>query len=443
MKAKDLLPNLQVYVIDGTFIGKTATVVDAEVQPDGTTHARKIKVAIDGVGVGGTPFDAYILPRQLSLTPPMTHPHQMMAMQQPMMAPPPPPVTITPPTPAPATADLTFIREGIVQQAEPITDPMDPALDRFRPDPSVVDKYISRTLEGGYQDIEYFMHIRDDRSSGHIPNVVMAGPTQSGKTMFVQVLACVAAKADGLPKPYPIFTLNGSTGITSYDLFGQTTAVIIDGRETLVWMDGLCPLAANCGGILYLDEWNAVPPSQAIAIHPLLDDRRSFTNYQNAVPNGHGGFAPETIKAHENLWIISTVNPGYKGTTTMAEATTNRFRWVEWDYDLATEEVLIKSSTIRSLGIALREAHAQRIISTPIGTSALQRLNYDCAAFGTPTAIWSLMAMYAPQDRDRVKAIIEDRGFLDLLNAEYSEPIYTPANKPEVQIEEETEDQPF
>lgn len=440
MKAKDLLPNLQVYVIDGVFIGKSATVVDPTVQPDNSTNARKVRVSIDGVGVGGTSFDTYVLPRQLSLHPPMMsgYHHQQMPVQAPVapapvspapVAPPPAP-TVTAPTitPTPVSTELTFISEGKVQQAEPITDPMDPALDRFRPDPSIVDAYISRTVVGGYTDIEYFLHMRDERVNGYSPNIAMVGATQSGKTMFVRVLAVLAARRDGLPKPYPVFTLNGSTGITSYDLFGQTTAVIIDGRETLVWMNGQVPLAANCGGILYLDEWNAVPPSQAIALHPLLDDRRSFTNYQNAVPDGHGGFAPETITANQNLWILTTINPGYKGTSTMAEASTNRFRWVQWDYDEAAEAALIPSSTVRALGVALREAHAQRVLSTPIGTSALQRFNSDCAAFGVANAIWVMTSMFAPQERDRVKAIIDDRGLFDLLSAEYPEPMYTPSS---------------
>jgi hypothetical protein len=430
MKAKDLLPGLQVYVIDGVFIGKSATITDPTVQPDNTHNARKVAVAISGVGVGGTDFDTYVLPRQLSLHPPMTHSHtQAHAMPQPSAVPTP---TITPPplpAPAPlasANADLTFISAGSVQEAEPITDPMDPSLDRFRPDPDIVARYVSRNIKGGYIDTEYFLHLREERVNGYSPNVAMVGGTQSGKTMFVQVLAVLAAQADGLPKPYPVFTLNGSTGITSYDLFGQTTAVIIDGRETLVWMNGQVPLAANCGGILYLDEWNAVPPSQAIALHPLMDDRRSFTNYQNAVPDGHGGFAPETIQANTSMWIISTINPGYKGTTTMAEASTNRFRWVPWDYDSTTEEALIPSSTVRALGNALREAHAQRVLSTPIGTSALQRFNSDCAAFGVDNALWVLSAMFPPTESERVKAIIEDRGIYDILVAEYPEPTHQP-----------------
>ena len=181
----------------------------------------------------------------------------------------------------PTTTDrtkVTFRKD--VEEVPVITDPMHPSLDQFRPSETLVDNYVSRRLPGGYNDIELLMALRDDRDEhGYSPNIALVGPTQSGKTMFVQVLAVLAARADGLPKPYPVFTLNGSAGISNYDLYGKTTAVIIDGVETLVWMDGVAPLAARCGGILYLDEWNAVPPTQAVALHPLLDDRRQFTEH--------------------------------------------------------------------------------------------------------------------------------------------------------------------
>jgi MoxR-like ATPase len=404
MQARHLLPGLRVHVTDGPFAGFTASVVDPKVQPDGTPNQRKVLVSIDGAGVNGEPFETYILPRQVDIAPAVTA--------------------------APVQHDeaaLTIINRGEVQQGKPITDPMDPALDEFRPDPSVVKKYISRQVPGGLTDVDYLLHLRDMRdSSGYSPNIALVGETQSGKTMLVQVLAVLAAERDGLPKPYPVFTLNGSVGISSYDLFGQPGAVVIDGKETIVWMDGLVPLALNCGGFLYLDEWNAVAPQQATALHPVLDDRRSFTNYQRAVPNGHGGYRPEVVKAHQNLWVLSTINPGYKGTQTMAEASTNRFRWMEWDYDNSIEETLIPSPTVRAFAGALREARAQRAITVPVGTSALRRFNEDLAAFGVDNALWVFTSMFPPSERERVRTICEDRGFLDLLKAEYPTPVFGP-----------------
>jgi hypothetical protein len=395
MKASELSTGIRAFINSGPFEGFYASVIDPTVMPDGHEHQRKVEVSIEGAGSNGSNFDTYILPRQLDMRAPVA------------------PVS----TP---DADFTVIERGEIKQAVAITDPMDASLDQFRPNERVVDEYISRVLPGGITDVDFMLRMREQRDAdGYSPNVAMVGETQSGKTMFVQVLAVLSARADGLPKPYPVFTINGSMGITNYELFGQPSAVIVDGVETIVWMNGLVPLALNCGGILYLDEWNAVPPAQATSIHPVLDDRRQFTNYQRAVPDGHGGYRPEIIKAHPKTWVISTINPGYKGTQTMAEASTNRFRWFEWDYASAVEDKLIPSATVRALGKALREARAKRSLTLPIGTSALRRLNEDCVTFGVEPALWSFTSMFPPSEREKVSVIIEDRGILDLLHAEY------------------------
>ncbi len=307
-------------------------------------------------------------------------------------------------------------------RSEPITDPMDPALDRFRPDPAIVEQYVSRVLPGGHRDIDVMLAIRDDRQNGYSPNVALVGETQSGKTMLVQVLAVEAARREGLSKPYPVFTLNGSIGITNYELFGQTTAVETDGGERLVWLEGLVPMALRCGGFLYLDEWNAVNPAQATALHPVLDARRQFTNTHRAVPDGHGGWMPEVVKAAPSTWIVSTINPGYKGTQVMAEATTNRFRWLPWDYDADTEKQLVPSALVRVLAHALREARAERSLSLPIGTSALISLCHDARRFGADFALWSFAALFPVNERSRVQYIIDDMNIADSLRDEYPNP---------------------
>jgi hypothetical protein len=299
---------------------------------------------------------------------------------------------------------------------------MDAALDRFRPDAAVVDRYVSRTLPGGHRDIDVLLAIREDRQDGYSPNVALVGETQSGKTMLVQVLAVLAAQRDGLPKPYPVFTLNGSIGITNYEMFGQTTAIEVDGGERLVWLEGLVPMALRCGGFLYLDEWNAVNPAQATALHPVLDARRQFVNTHRAVPDGYGGWMPEVVTAAPSTWIVCTINPGYKGTQVMAEATTNRFRWLPWDYDAATEQQLVPSATVRSLAYALRELRSERTISLPIGTSALMSLCHDAQRFGADFALWSFTALFPVHERSRVQYIIDDMNIGDTLRLEFPNP---------------------
>lgn len=429
-KASAMNKGMQVTVRSGDYEGHTATVIDPVPIPDGgdhragIEHQRKVLVALDDIMdvETDTPYEVYILPRLLDLGDTtagsfVNHTGGLSPM----------------PRQAVDAAALTFVEDGTLISAEPITDPMDPALDRFRPNVNLVKQYISRQVPGGYTDVEYLLHLRDQRNGeGYSPNVAMIGETQSGKTMLVQVLAILAAERDGLPKPYPVFTINGGSGVTNYDLFGQTSAVIINGREVLVWMEGLVPMAARCGGFLYLDEFNAVPPSQGVAIHGLLDDRRQFVNTQKAVPDGHGGFSPEVVKAHTNLWTLVTINPNYKGTQSLQEATANRFRWMPWDYDEDVEKALIPSKTVRIMGQNLRAARQRKVVTVPVGTSALQRFNADCATFGVDNALWSFLGLFPPQERVRVQTIMEDGGLLDLLHSEYPNPDFKSGDDGEV-----------
>jgi hypothetical protein len=102
-----------------------------------------------------------------------------------------------------------------------------------------------------------------------------------------------------------------------------------------------------------------------------------------------------------------------------------------WNYDDAVEEKLVPSPSVRSFGVALREARANRSLTLPVGTSALRRLNEDCAMFGVDLALWSFTAMFPPNERERVMAICEDRGFLALLKAEYPVPMFGPVSDPQ------------
>lgn len=401
---KALKHGTEVTVTSGHYAGYSGTVTEPVARPDGDPNQRKVQVDLaDGIG------PVWILPRQIELT--VIQGGAATARPLPVID-------------SPVESGATVIDSmGTIVSAEPITDPMDPALDRFRPDPSVVKRYIHRTVHG-IQDTDLLLDIRQDGmdASGAPTNIIFKGDTQSGKTMLVEVLAVLAAERDGLPKPYPVFTLQGSIGVSNFDMFGMTTAVVIDGREVLVWMEGLVPMAARCGGILYLDEFNAIPQGQAVALHSLLDERRSFTNTQKAVPDGHGGYSPEVVKAAPSMWSIVTINPGYKGTQGMQDATNNRFVSFDWGYDDAVERKLIKSTTVRTLGNLIRQARDRNALTTPVGTSALVRLNNMTARYGAELALDSFKAMFTDREKPAVQTIIEDGGVLDALKAEYPTP---------------------
>ena len=307
--------------------------------------------------------------------------------------------------------------------ASPTDHPLDDELlDRFRPQrPGLVRDYVSRTLPGGVSDIDVLTAYWKRRPNGHSLNVGLVGDTQSGKTMLVEVMAHVLAGRLGLAKPLPIFTLSGSSAITDHDLFGQYRPTVIDGEERLVWMEGLVALACRVGGILYLDEINALPGNVTAALHPVLDDRRQFVNIRKPVPDGHGGYTPEVVAVSPDLWCVCTYNPGYAGMGRTNEAFSNRFQWLPWDYDDTVEKKLVKSPAIRVLAAALRNARALRAIHAPVGTTALQRLETDLHSFGVDYALWAFLGQFtSPADRNKVESIIHERSVKAMLDVEFT-----------------------
>ena len=102
-------------------------------------------------------------------------------------------------------------------------------------------------------------------------------------------------------------------------------------------------LAAQCGGILYLDEINVHGRACHLLAAPAVRPPPQFTNRGKAVLKG-GVFLPEYVTAHQDLWILGTYNDGnYRGMGEMNEAFINRFRHIRWDYDEEVEDQLITS----------------------------------------------------------------------------------------------------
>jgi MoxR-like ATPase len=216
-----------------------------------------------------------------------------------------------------------------------------------------------------------------------------------------------------------VLTLSGTNAITDHDMFGQYRP---DENGELVWMEGVVALAARLGGILYLDEVNAMPGNVTAGLHPLLDDRHQFVNIRKPVDDGHGGKMPEVVTASKDLWVLATYNPGYAGMSKTNEAFAARFTWLPWDYDEDVESKLVKSPAIRLMGKALRTARETRAITTPIGTSALQRLERDIAMLGVEFSLWAFCGRFTNKsERVIVETLIEDRSIRLMLNTETAE----------------------
>lgn len=376
---------------DGTRIdipvGERVTIVTNEIEADGTAFARCIKVRRSSGDV------VYLLPKLLSDGTIVTNI----------------------PNIAPQQAVAPVSAQPVVHN--PIVDPMDERLDRYRPSWDLLKKYVSRKVYG-MKDTDLMLHYRRTRDdNGYAPNVLFVGDTQAGKTMFVQVLACLIAKEMGYPKPLPVITLSGSAGVTDLDLFGQSVAYIgDDGVERLVFLNGLIELASKIPCILYLDEINMMPERVTSTLHPVADDRRSFVNRQKAV-EAEGEFLMAQTKMHQDCWIIGTMNPpGYRGTSPLNEAFANRFtKRIQWGYDRDVETKLLGSPSLVLLGESLREARKNGSITTPVGTKLLQELRNDITHLGVDVALSVFLGFFDDRERAKVDAIINDKSIKTFL----------------------------
>ena len=391
--APALNPGLSYTVLSGFFKGDVVEIIDNVPVLDGFPNQRKVLVR-------HPEGEMYILPRQLDSTPVTT------ASKTPTKQ-----VAKAVEVEATTTTVVDFV------EADPITDPMDPRLDHLRPSRSRVRRYISRNMPNGMTDVDFLLTFTNDtyraENEGRPANIMLKGDTQSGKTILVEVLAIAWADKLGLPKPMPIFTLSGSSGVTDYDLFGQPTAY----QNRLVFLPGVVDLAARVGGILYLDECNAMGERVTSSLHSLCDSRHHFVNRNKPVEKG-GIIMPEVVSASLDLWILGTYNEGYRGMGDMNEAFLNRFRHLTWGYNDAVETALVGSAAVRHLGEALRTARNKGVIRTPVGTAALQKAVADCTEFGPEMGLSIFLGLFKPMERPQVEDIINDRSIIVLLNEE-------------------------
>lgn len=320
-------------------------------------------------------------------------------------------------TPAPARRALKRVATQTHDEAVATLAIDDPRLDMFRPNPEIVNYYVSRKMPNGERDVDYLMKVWEQRE-----NVLLVGDTQGGKTMMISVMAVhigerMGLERDGKVLPVPVFTLSASNGITDFDMFGQPTAWSNPetSEEQIVWLPGLVDMAARVGGILYLDEVNMMPERVTSSLHPCTDWRRAFTNRAKAVQVPGDGFMPETVKLSSDLWVAGTMNPNYRGAGTLNEAFANRFRHLSWDYDASVETKLVPNDAVRTLGAAMRDARGTGHLRTPVGTAALMRFVNDVNRDGVDMAMFVLESMFTADERPTVREIVESRSFKALI----------------------------
>lgn len=421
--AASLIPGFTYRITAGPLTGAQVTIVDNKAFPDkdenGDPHpeARKITVKLGN-------DEIFVIPRLIDGTPiadPMWSRAHAVAAAAPYESPVPVATVTTAPVATVITPEMFSGPQG---EYKPLTDPMDPRLDHLRPNTAKVAQYINRVMPNGMTDVQFLLTFANadyrQENQGRPANIMLKGDTQGGKTFLVEVLAVEWAKMLGYPKPMPIFTLSGSNGVTDFDLFGQPANYVdpVTGQEQIVWLPGVVDMAARVGGILYADEVNALGERVTSSLHSVADHRHSFTNRNRPVKVPGDGFMPEVVICAMDLWFVGTYNEGYRGMTAMNEAFANRFRHIEWGYDDKVEKKLVPSPVIHLLADALRTARSQNKLRTPVGTAALQRLWRDVQAFGQTMALDVFTAVFQQQEREIVRAIIEDRSINVLLGEE-------------------------
>lgn len=250
------------------------------------------------------------------------------------------------------------------------------------PDASIAQAYVHRAVYGTH-DFDIFRAARDRRE-----NILIKGPTGAAKTMS----ALAFASEQGMPT----FTISGSVNFEASEAFGQTMLDPTTGMPYFQY--GGAIEVIRSGGVLILDEINFIPSKVITPLYPLLDQRREVILKQNR---------GEVIKAHPDLLIVATMNPGYFGTQQMNWAVLNRFdHHLEWGYDDDVEKTLVACKALRELARQLREAEAGKKILTPTPTNALMTVIRNAKAFGLDYAVSNFLARYDDSDQQAVRLIL-------------------------------------
>lgn len=145
-------------------------------------------------------------------------------------------------------------------------------------------------------------------------NVLLEGPTGSGKTTFAEYLSYLFTK--------PMRQINCSVDLDAEALLGFKTLAYRGDRQIIEYIEGPVVSAMNNGEFLYIDEINMAKPDTLPILNGVLDYRRKITN----------PFTTNVISAKPGFSVIGAINLGYVGTVPLNEALKNRFIVLEVPY---------------------------------------------------------------------------------------------------------------
>jgi MoxR-like ATPase len=160
--------------------------------------------------------------------------------------------------------------------------------------------------------------------------ILLLGDKGVGKSLLARKIA----EEDKIP----VFTFNGSMGVTEDDMLGYMA-------NLGVFIDGIVTQAVKCAqthgsAMLIMEEINAIPAGVTMCLHPLLDFVKSLiVRITGEVLNMNGNAG--------KLYIIATANIGTEGTQAMNTAFKSRFGaklYIEFPKTITFKRILERDS---------------------------------------------------------------------------------------------------
>ncbi|TYR80763.1 MoxR family ATPase [Priestia megaterium] len=162
-------------------------------------------------------------------------------------------------------------------------------------------------------------------------NVLLKGPTGSGKTKLAETLSYLFSQ--------PMHSVNCSVDLDAEALLGFKTISEQDGKTGIEFVAGPVIQAMKKGHLLYIDEINMAKPETLPILNGVLDYRKMITN----------PFTGEVVRGEQTFGVVAAINEGYVGTVPLNEALKNRFVVIEVPYIQGTslKQVLTAQSQLR------------------------------------------------------------------------------------------------